>query len=135
HHLVHFLRQAFELAVWNAEAPVLDVVRSAVWDQVRLFRQCMEVFLELRQRHTLSHRRAVAHHVKIRGGIINDLLAALISDVGIADVPFARYDPIKNLGSRRHLMDVEGNVCTDALEGFSYAITCNTPADRVDFSR
>jgi len=67
--------------------------------------------------------------VKIGRGKIDDLFAPLISDVGIANIPFARHDPIKNLGSRRYLENIEGNVCSDSLERTSYAITRDTPAD------
>src|SRR5882672_9288086 len=125
--------QGFELTMSDAKCPVLLVIRSSIRDEARLVRQGMEMTLEFAQRNALPHRHAVAHDVQIRLCKVDDFFAALVFYVRVANIPFARNDPVKNRGPGRNFMNPQGDVLVKLMQRMPYAIAGDAAANRVYF--
>src|SRR3984893_19474342 len=116
HDVIESLPQAFGQTVRDTETPILRVIRGTIRNYIGLFRQRIQVLFELSQRHALAHRYTVVQHVKVGGREIDDLPAAPVANIGIANVPFPWYGPVEDVGPRRYLMDVDIDMALNVPE-------------------
>ena len=119
-----------QIVVGEAEAPALLVVRRPVGDEVGAVGQREEVGAQLLQCEALPHGCAVAHEVQVRPGEIDDAIAAVVLDEGIADVPLGRDDPVEGRGARRDFVDLEREFGAHAGERLAHSCTRDAPGDR-----
>ncbi|EKD82599.1 MAG: hypothetical protein ACD_39C01194G0002 [uncultured bacterium] len=84
----------------QAETPAGLVIRGNVRYGVRLVRQRMQMLVKLLETHCFINRSRVRDYVQIVGTPVNHFSAVFIHYIGIGDVPFIRYLPVKCLGSR-----------------------------------
>src|SRR4026207_1487080 len=89
----------------------------------------MEVRSQFRERHCGLYSHAVVDHMQIRLVEIDDPSAVGISNVRVADVPLARHSPVEDLGSGRHIADLQRDPLTDAAQRFSQPIASDASAD------
>jgi hypothetical protein len=69
--------------------------------------------------------------VKIRILEIDDLFAVRVSNVGVADIPFAGHGPVENLGTCWNLMNLKRDALADAAQNLSEPIAGDAAADGV----
>ena len=131
HDPVGALLQRAPLPMREAEPPPLLVVGRHVGDRVRLVLQRVQVRLQLRQRQrrrrraSSSPRRAGCSRRKSRSA-----RRSRSSDVGVADVPLRRDDPVEHLRARRDLMDRQRDVLLEDAQRLSHAVAGDAAADR-----
>ena len=130
HHLVVARLQRQELAVREAEAPGAAVVRRPIWDDVGLIGQRVEPLAQRLQRERSSHRLAVGDDVEIRLAKVDDTSAVGRRDVGVADVPLVRDDPIEHTRAARNLGPADRDLLGEHVEGRPYAGAGRAAAER-----
>lgn len=67
----------------------------------------VEVRPQILERHALPHLLAVANNVEVRLAEVDDSPAVWSRDVSVPDIPLVRHGPVENLGTARHLVDLE----------------------------
>ena len=77
-YFVGLILKIFELTVSDTESPVVGIIRRTIRDQIRLFRERMKMFLELRQRTKQSYKYTIADDVQVGLSKIVDPSASLI---------------------------------------------------------
>jgi len=130
---IHLIFQLEELSVTQAKSPSLVVVGVAVRDPLRIFRKSEQMWPQFFERHLLMNRDAVAHDVKIGFLEIDDLFTPGVLHIGIFNIPFFGHTPIEDLGSRRNLLYLQGNIPVDQAQRLPDAVASNTPANWVQF--
>jgi hypothetical protein len=93
----------------------------------------VQVAPQFRQSQSGSHGHAVVDDVQIRVSKIDNAIAAGVLDVGISNIPFAWYSPVKHLASAHNLVDPKRNSLSDSTKGFTKPIPRDASADWVEF--
>src|ERR1700739_4840053 len=91
----------------------------------------MKVLLELRQRTELAYWHAVADHVQVRSCKINDLLAPLIFDVCVTNIPFPWNRPIEDCSPGRYFVHIQLDLFANLAERFPYAVAGDATTNRI----
>src|SRR5882724_9195910 len=97
-----------------------------------MFRQSEQMRAQFREAHFLLDRHAVPKDMQIQLLEIDNSLTMRISDVGVADIPLLRHDPIEDLRSGRHFMNAQWNMAFDGLERLAQAVPSDATAQRVE---
>ena len=129
HHIVGVVFQCLELVVRKAKAPVIVVVRGAVWNQCRLPGQRVQVFLELIEAHLPPDWHTVTHQVKIVVLEIDDSFAGRVFDIGLAYVPLPRHLPVEHPGAGRNLRDFDRYDLVNDCQGLANPVAGNAAAN------
>ena len=130
HDPVQAVLQALPLRVREAEAPALLVVGGDVGDRVGLALERVEVLLQLGERQGGVDGDRVADDVQVVLLEVDDPVAVLVEDVGIADVPLGGHGPVEDPGAGGHLVDRQGQVLAEDAERLAHAVAGDAPADR-----
>ncbi len=80
----------------------------------------------------LVYRHAVADEVQIVVRKIDDFFAVRSLDPGLANVPLPGNRPVEHRGARRHLMNVNRQLCANAVKRCPNTIAGYAAADGVE---
>lgn len=75
---------------------------------------------------------AVVDDMQIGASKIDKTLPSRVTNVGIPNIPFPGYSPIKNLCAGSYFLDGERDSFTDEAKGFAKPIACDAAANRVE---
>ena len=118
------------MPVGEAKAPVFAIVGGPVRDPVRRLGQRVKMPPQLGERDDCVDRRAVLHDMQVVGCEIDDPRAVEPVDMGGADVPFSRHDPVQDRGAGRDFADLQWNVPAQHREAAPQSGAGNAAANR-----
>src|SRR5262245_31216970 len=94
--------------------------------------QSEQVRAQFHEAHFSLNRHAVPKDMQIRLLEIDNSFTMRISDVGVADIPLLRHNPIEDLRSGWHFMNAQWNMAVDGFERLAQAVPSNATAQRVE---
>src|SRR5690606_5051402 len=124
--------QGLRIAMGQAEPPLTPVVARAVWYQVGLRRQCMQVMPERGEIHGGADRLGVADDVQVVPSELCEPIAVGCLDPSVLYVPLERHFPVERLAAGRYLVDGERDALADDAQRTANAVAGDAAADGVE---
>src|SRR5262249_3186977 len=118
----------------HAKAPALLIIGSAIWDEIGLLGQRMDVGLELAQRQPRPHRDRIVQHMQHVFTKVDHPRARAVLDIGVRDVPLIWNGPVQHRRAGWNLAALQRKHARDMVECFAYPVTSDRPANWKDLA-
>jgi hypothetical protein len=132
--VIVFICERRELALAEAEAPILTVVRRPVRDPIRMIGKREQMLPQFGHLKPGANRNAVADDMKVGSLEVDHSFAALVLDECVADVPLLWHRPIQYYGPGGDLVNVKRNTLRHTPERLPNAVSSDAPANGEELS-